>query len=746
MNKIKKKPVRKAFFTLLLLCPIFLSIDGFSQETEETEDKTVSPFFYIECTDSTVDALPLKSTNVYVNISGVIADATIRQRYINTGGKPLEATYVFPLSTKAAVYYLKMYIGDRIITAVVKEKEQAQQEYEEAIKNGQTATLLEQQRPNVVQMKVGNIMPADTIDIEIKYTELLTSVEGIYEFVYPTVVGPRYFSPTTSDAGDSTWVEIPYTHEGELPKHTFDIKVRVNGGVPISGISCPSHDPIVINYLNETSAECSLSEGDSLSGNKDFILDYILAGEEHKTGILTYKGQDENFFLSMIQPPKHPTADQVPPREYVFILDVSGSMSGFPINISKSLAKSIIQQLNVTDKFNILCFAGGSNFLFSESKEATAENVNQATEFIETLQGSGGTELLPALEKALNYPTSDNYARTFVIATDGYVTVERRAFELIRNNLNKANFFAFGIGSSVNRYIIEGIAHAGMGEPFVITKEEEAEETAASFIKYIETPVLTNISTAISGLDTFDVEPPTIPDVFAERPVILFGKWNAPLGGSIQVEGTSGMNTFSKTLNLSDYPPSEENSALRYLWARYKLQLLSDYESTDYNESRKDEIIALGIKYNLLTKYTSFIAVDSVIRNENGELTTVAVPNPMPEGVSDNAISGDWGATYIDAIEQYKPEKSAVLNIYPNPFVGNATIVITLLDEDISKSKILEVFDNLGRLITTINVSSLNKTINKIQLTNAYQFNKGVYFVTLRIDDIKVSTGKFIKL
>ncbi len=260
---------------------------------------------------SNVIILPLKSTRVDVSIVGVIADVTIRQRYMNTGTSPIQSKYIFPASTKAAVYHLKMIIGKRILTAVIKEKEQAKKEYEEAVQQGYSATLLEQERPNVLQMRVGNIMPGDTIDIVLKYTELITPVESVYEFVYPTVVGPRYFSQSSSDKGDSTWVEIPYTHEGEAPKSTFGIQVTIDGGMPVSAVNCPSHDQIEINYINENLAKCTLPGKDSLSGNKDFVLDYVLAGEKHKTGMLLYEGENENFFLSVIQPPKSPASDEI---------------------------------------------------------------------------------------------------------------------------------------------------------------------------------------------------------------------------------------------------------------------------------------------------------------------------------------------------------------------------------------------------------------------------------------------------
>ena len=742
----------KSCVFLFVLSYFFLLLPGklFAQE-DIPVDRTISPFFYVECKDSTIEHLPLKSTKVDVSIVGVIADVTISQRYMNAGKSPIESKYIFPASTKAAVYHLKMVIGDRILTAVIKESEKAQQEYEEAVEQGYTATLLEQERPNVLQMRVGNIMPGDTIDIVLKYTELITPVNGVYEFIYPTVVGPRYFSQSTSDPKDSTWIEIPYTHEGEAPKSTFDMNVSIDGGMPVSAINCPSHEKLDIKYVNENVAECALPANDSLSGNKDFVLDYVLAGEKHKTGMLLYEGENENFFLSMIQPPVSPTADDLNLREYVFILDISGSMSGFPIETSKKLMVEIIQNLKPQEKFNILCFAGGSSFLFNESKEATSKNIDDALSFISTLQGAGGTELLPALQKALAYPIQNNFSRIFVIATDGYVSVESQAFELIRNNLNKANFFAFGIGSSVNRFIIEGIAHAGIGEPFIVLNDKEAKEKADLFREYVANPVLTNISASFNGISVSDIEPPTIPDVFSERPILIFGKWEKPLQGSLTLSGIAGSNTpYSKKLEFGNYPPSEKNKALSYLWARQRLQLLSDYASAADEEKTKKEIIDLGLKYNLLTKYTSFIAVDSIKRNESGEVTTVVVPNPMPQGVSDKAI-GNYGSlggaiTFFDPNTKVEAITTSKLQAaFPNPFVDELTLLIYLDKNDLGKEKLLEIFNSTGEKIKSINISGLNQTKNNYKLTDEDITSGGIYLVQLVLDGIPEGSCKIVK-
>ena len=242
---LQKKHSISSFIALIIVL-LFSPGKLVAQETID-DSKTISPFFYVECKDSTIEHLPLKSTKVDVSVIGIIADVTVHQIYMNTGTSPIESKYIFPASTKAAVYQLKMIIGTRILTAVIKEKEQAQQEYQNAVNNGYTATLLEQDRPNVLQMRVGNIMPGDTIDIVLKYTELITPVKDIYEFVYPTVVGPRYFSQSSSDPKDSTWVEIPYTHEGVEPKSTFGINVTIDGGMPVSAINSPSHNQVNIN-------------------------------------------------------------------------------------------------------------------------------------------------------------------------------------------------------------------------------------------------------------------------------------------------------------------------------------------------------------------------------------------------------------------------------------------------------------------------------------------------------------------
>jgi len=628
------------------LSGLILTIPMLKHETTQAQifndnEKTLSPYFVIPDGDPVIDKIPLLSTSADVNIVGVIADVTITQIYKNEGEKAIEAIYVFPASTRAAVYHMQMTIGERKIEAKIAERQKAREAYEDARENGQSASLLEQERPNVFTMNVANIMPGDEILVELSYTELLIPEGGVYEFVYPSVVGPRYSNVNEDLASNAdNWIKNPYTHEGTDPLYTFDIKASISAGMPIQDVSCKTHR-MEITYDDPSRANLKQNEGQLATGNKDVIIRYRLAGEKIESGLLLFEGEEENFFLAMVQPPARPVSEQIPPREYVFIVDVSGSMWGYPLDISKDMMKKLLGNLKPTDRFNILLFSYGSGLFSEQSLEANVSNIRKGIDFIDRQQGGGGTELLPALKRALALKGTEDYARSFVILTDGYVSVEKEAFDLIRENIDNANFFSFGIGSSVNRFLIEGIAHAGMGTPFIVTSEEYAAATAEKFRKYIQTPVLTNIKTDYDGFEVYDIQPLSLADVFAERPLIIFGKWKGEAKGSIRIEGLSGEGRYIKTLEVEDFKAKPENAALTYLWAREKIRVLDDYASlSTMTASVENEVTALGLKYNLLTRYTSFVAIDNKVRNEDGTYTTVSQPLPLPEGVSNYAVGG----------------------------------------------------------------------------------------------------------
>ena len=322
--------INRVFLPFIFAMLILLAASAQGQPTEEA-NKTLSPYFLVRSDDPGVDQLPLRSTSADVKVVGVIAHIIVTQVYKNEGKTPLEAIYIFPASTRAAVYGMKMTIGKRTIIAKIRERKEARRQYEEAKQQGKSASLLEQQRPNVFQMNVANILPGDVIRVELKYTELLIPTDGIYEFIYPTVVGPRYSNQPAETARPSQkWVENPYLHQGESPTYTFDITADLAVGLPIQNVACTSHK-VDIHYDGPSRASIKLDPSEKNGGNRDFILKYQLAGGKVQSGVLLFEGEKENFFLLMLQPPKRVNVSQIPPREYIFIVDVSGFHVWFPV-------------------------------------------------------------------------------------------------------------------------------------------------------------------------------------------------------------------------------------------------------------------------------------------------------------------------------------------------------------------------------------------------------------------------------
>lgn len=672
MKKMKKHLI--LLLSALLLTAARPSTAFALEEDEAEEDKLLAPYFVIqsEGADISTDYFPLKSTEVTTNINGAIAETYVVQTYENQGDKPINAQYVFPTSTTATVHGMTMEIGSHRVTATIKEKEEAKEEYEEAKEEGKSASLLEQKRPNVFTMDVANIMPGDTARIELHYTELITCRDGEYEFVFPTVVGPRYIAPQDSsgpvpddavpskeipeedsqeaaDASDGDeeaadgWAASPYLPEGVMPDSEYHINISLSTGVPIADVTCKSHE---INVAKETDslARITLADTKDFAGNRDFILKYRLTSESVQSGLVLTENNSEKYFFLTVQPPERFTPDDIPPREYIFVLDVSGSMYGYPLDTSKDLIRNLVSGLKETDTFNLVLFSDDTYLLAPQSLAANSKNIQKAIDLIDEQEGGGGTSMLPALTKALSVPMNEDIARSVVIITDGYISNEDDIYDLINQNMDTASFFSFGIGCSVNDYLIKGIAQCGMGESFLVTDSEDAESSAERFAAYIESPLLTGITVDYEGFDVYDVATATPSILYAQKPLILFGKWRGEPAGTITVSGKAGNEEYKQEISVADATVDAENESIRYLWARTKLDQLAGYGSVRNDDSVKGEITQLGLDYNMTTPYTSFVAVVDEIRNEEGESEDVKQASPLPLQVSNLAIGGGYTA------------------------------------------------------------------------------------------------------
>jgi len=621
-----------------------------AQADDSEAPKAESPYFFVSSSDPATDRLPLKATRVDVRIAGVIADVTVTQHYRNEGQRPIEARYVFPGSTRAAVYAMNVRLGERLLTARIREKQQARVEYETAKKEGKTSALLEQHRPNVFEMNVANIMPGDDVAVELRYTELLVPEDAEYGFVFPTVVGPRYNSPQGAAVREK-WLSSPYLPAGVATPASFDLAVRIDTPLTVKEIASSSHD-IAIEGVGTEHAEARLkapASGGRGVSDRDFILRYRLAGDRIETGLMLFRGETENFFLALVEPPKAIPAQQINPRDYIFVIDISGSMHGYPLETSKVLLENLIGGLRPSDTFNVMLFSGSNRVLSPTSVPATRANIERALQTIRQMGGSGSTEIVPALKRVAELPKAADVSRSVIFVTDGYVSVEAEVFRLIAKNLNQANVFAFGIGTSVNRHLIEGMARAGQGEAFIVTRPDEAAAQAERLRRLIESPVLTQVRARFEGLDVYDIEPQQLPDVLGGRPVVLFGKWRGDAGyatrGKLVVEGRAAEGPYRAEVTTTGRE-DRTSAALRHLWARQRIGVLTDQEALEGGGAQKAAITDLGLKYGLLTQYTSFIAVDQMVRNSNPALApTVTQPSPMPEGVGNLAIGAEVPST-----------------------------------------------------------------------------------------------------
>jgi Ca-activated chloride channel homolog len=607
---------------------------------EPESDRTLAPYLVVAGGDASTERLPLKQTSAEVSIAGVIARVKVNQLFANEGKKPIEAVYVFPASTRAAVHGMRMKIGQRVIEAKIDRRQAARQTYEAARQAGKRTSLLEQERANVFTISVANVLPGDQIAVELDYSELLVPEDATYEFVYPTVVGPRYGGG--ADPKRDRWIANPYLPAGQPEPYKFDLHAHVETGIALKELASPSHD-VKISYAGPNRADVSLATPGG--GNRDFVLRYRLAGDKVETGALVWEGpgkdgQRESFFAVMMEPPQKPRQAQIPPREYIFLLDVSGSMMGFPLDTAKELMRNLLGRLRPTDRFDVVLFSGTSATLAPDgSLPATPANINRAVRYVEQQHGGGGTELMGGLTSCYGIPQREQgVARTVVVITDGFVGVEAQAFRFIRERLNEANLFAFGIGSSVNRGLIEGMARAGLGEPFVVFRPDKAAAAADKLRAYIEQPVLTDIHVDFRDVAAAEVAPAHLPDLMARRPLVVYGKLKGPASGRIVVSGMTGQGRFEQAIALRQADVRAENAPLRWLWARKWVETLDDERHMGGGPPVVEAITQLGLGYSMLTAFTSFVAVDSAVVNQGGAGESVKQPLPMPEGVSNAAV------------------------------------------------------------------------------------------------------------
>ena len=593
--------------------------------------------------------IPNLHTNVHVDVSGMVLNTTVDQIFTNNSVEPIEAIYAFPLPTNAAVNNMTMIINDRLIQGTIKEKIEAKKIYQKAKSEGKRASLTVQERSNIFTNSVSNIMPGDTIIVRINYVNEVKYEKGVFSLRHPMVVAPRYITGNTvtgySGTGwafdtdmvpDASKITPHVLKPGERSKNSISLSVNLDIGLDVERIESPSHN-IKINKKIEGLYDIELDKKNNIP-NKDFVLEYtIKKGKEPKAAIFVNSVNDENYFMLMAMPPKENFNQEINiPKDMVFVIDVSGSMKGESIEQAKNSLVYAINNLKETDGFNVIPFSSGFTNLNPTIMPANTKNKKMAIEYIKTLQAGGGTEAAPPLKSAMYMKSDDTKLKMIVFITDGSLGHEQHVINLVKSNLGNARLFSIGIGSAPNSHLLEKISREGRGTFTYISNTSQVSSKVEKLFKKIEMPVLSNINFKLDGKS--EIYPNPIPDLFLDEPLVVFGKVDSLTQLSAQFSGKNANGYFKIDLPV-DLTRSQSNLSIGAIWARKKIDgYMDEWHLGD--KSVKQKIIDIALDHNLVSKFTSFVAVEHKITNPDDIAQIIPIPIDLPEGWDYNAIFG----------------------------------------------------------------------------------------------------------
>jgi Ca-activated chloride channel homolog len=581
-------------------------------------------------------SFPLEHTSVRVEITGPVAEMTIEQTFRNDHDSFLEATYVFPLQEDAAVDAAVLHVGDREIRAEIERRDEARKVYEKAREKGQTASLTEQERPNVFTQSVANIPPGQEVEVALHVVTPLDYSDGVYRFVLPLVVGPRFVPGNVSDAERISPPVAPTTASDDQGiANRVDVRLHAQMGFSLSRVESPSHPEAAVTLGGNGTVDLVI---EGARADRDFVLDLEPGSEEPQVAFL---GQDHHFTL-LFEPPTSPEPDDVVPRELVFVVDTSGSMSGEPLDAVKVAMRAALSGLLPGDSFRIVSFSDSVSSFGSAALPATPENVARGQGWVEALEAGGGTFMNQGLLAAFEAPPETDARRgkrqrILCFMSDGFVGNDKEILATVADRAGDVRVFTFGVGSSVNRYLLEGMALEGRGVARIVLPSEDPAAAARDFCARIARPVLTEISVDWGDLDVTAVYPERLPDLYAGEPLRLVGSYKGE-PGSVTIRGRRGDGRFEKVLDLGQ---AGGGTGLGTLWARARIAELDRQLHWGDDEDVAREITSTALRFRLLSAYTSFVAVERKIVNPAGYQLSVDQPLEIPQGVSFEGVFGE---------------------------------------------------------------------------------------------------------
>ena len=640
------------FKTLQILITLVLLVPGLqaaaSEDLRPTDMQMGSLLFQMQ--EGYVTAT-LMNTDVEMTINGLVARVSVKQEFRNEGSEWVEGVYVFPLPDEAAVDRMRLYIGDRFIEGEIREKEQARKEYEQAREQGKKASLVQQHRANLFTTSVANIAPGELVTVEIEYLEDLRYDDGTFSIRFPMTLTPRYipgsalpdrkgsgWAPDTTRVPDASLITPPMVTKSR--GHRITLSASVDAGVPLEIIASRYH-PVNVNE-EQGRYIVSLADNDVAMDHDFELLWRPVPSAAPRAMIFNETIAGEPHYLLMVVPPNADgAAAEVMPREMIFIVDTSGSMHGVSIAQAKRAVQRSLEGLRPHDRFNVIEFNSHTRALFAQSMPANGVNLASARSFVKGLQAEGGTEMRPALERALRTPPDESHLRQVVFITDGSVGNEEELYGLIEQRLGSARLFTVGIGSAPNSWFMRKSAELGRGTFVIISALHEVREKMDTLFRKLEHPQVTNINLSWPGGNVIESYPAVVPDLYRGEPVTVKARAATIFraGDVVRVSGDSATGAWSRDLELVH---KADDPGIGALWARARIEALQDDERRGANADEvRQAIVDTAIAHHLVSKHTSLVAVDKTpVRPAGDPLSKEQVPNLLPHGQSMDAIFG----------------------------------------------------------------------------------------------------------
>jgi len=632
-----------------LLCCVLAMIATFATRPAfaQTADDVTTGTLFLESPLGRIEA-PRVHTAVRMNVSGIIARVEVRQEFTNPSDEWVEGLYAFPLPDNSAVNALHMLVGKRVIVGEIREKIEAQRLYEQARNNGQRASVVHQQRPNIFRTAVANIAPQETIVVTIAYLQILDQQGGRYSLRFPLTITPRYIPGVQLEAALTATSETPVlalsaqhdAHDtatlGDLhpalshpntQRQSVSFDIEIDAGTVIDNIASAYH-AIDVDEANGA-YRVRLARG-LVAPDRDFELAWtpvVLGGPA--TALFRERTDAGEHVLLMFMPPQ----DRVPiaaPREVIFIIDTSGSMQGESIEQARASLLKGLETLGPADRFNVIQFNSVFEVMFEAPRAASAENLARARRYVSSLRADGGTEMLPALRAAFAMPRSVEHLRQIVFITDGAVSNEAELMHAIKEDMGDARLFVVGIGSAPNGYFMRTAAQTGRGTFTFIGAAREVEQKMAELLRKLTHPVLTNIELRWPGGIVPEYAPAQIGDLYADEPLVISARLPAKASGVLTISGRAG-TTWTRQISLDD---ADTSPGVATLWARNRIADLMNLQTQRVSDAEiRALVLPLALEYGLVSKYTSLVAIDKTpVRRPDEALQTTRVENTKPHG------------------------------------------------------------------------------------------------------------------